>query len=326
MKAIILKQPGGIEQLMMVDLDIPIPNSDELLIRVESAAVNRTDIISREGKTGYLNNPILGVEVSGVVFKAHKSSSFRVGDRVMGLVNGGGYAEYVTMPCDRAIKIPESISFDQAAAIPEVFLTAYQTLYWLGKLKNKETVLIHAGASGVGTAAIQLAKQLSDAKVIVTAGSKRKLDFCRDLGADVMINYKTQNFSEEIDKATQGTGVDLILDFVGAEYWDQNLSSIKKEGRWVLIGILGGNIIDKVDLLPIMSKCIQLTGTLLTPRSNAYKALLTNEFNEKVLPYFVDGTIKPIIDSQYPLEDIGLAHQRMEDNKNIGKIIINMNQ
>lgn len=324
MKSVIVKKPGGYEQLEVVDMNIPKIKEGELLIKVHSAAVNRTDIITREGKVGYLENPILGVEISGVVTEISGESSFSIGDRVMGLVNGGGYAEFAVMPSDRAIKIPDSLSFDEAAAIPEVFLTAYQTLFWLGKLKKNETVLIHAGASGVGTAAIQLAKHISDAKVIVTAGSKRKLDFCMELGADVLINYKEQSFDEEVLKATNGKGVDLILDFIGADYWNKNLASIKKEGRWVLIGILGGSEVEKVNLLSIMSKCIQLTGTLLTPRSNEYKAILTKEFSENIISYFEDKKIKPIIDTKFSLEDIGKAHLHMEGNHNIGKIIINV--
>ncbi|MEG0481137.1 MAG: NAD(P)H-quinone oxidoreductase, partial [Clostridium sp.] len=308
----------------VVDMNIPKLKEGELLIKVHSAAVNRTDIITREGKVGYLENPILGVEISGVVTEISGKSSFSIGDRVMGLVNGGGYAEFAVMPSDRAIKVPDSLSFDEAAAIPEVFLTAYQTLFWLGKLKKNETVLIHAGASGVGTAAIQLAKHISDAKVIVTAGSKRKLDFCRELGADVLINYKEKSFDEEVLKATNGKGVDLILDFVGADYWNKNLASIKKEGRWVLIGILGGAEVEKVNLLSIMSKCIQFTGTLLTPRSSEYKALLTKEFSENIIPYFESKKIKPIIDTKFSLDDIGKAHLYMEGNHNIGKIIINV--
>lgn len=324
MKSVIVKKPGSYEQLEVVDMDIPKLKEGELLIKVHSAAVNRTDIITREGKVGYLENPILGVEVSGVVTEISGKSSFSIGDRVMGLVNGGGYAEFAVMPSDRAIKVPDSLSFDEAAAIPEVFLTAYQTLFWLGKLKKNETVLIHAGASGVGTAAIQLAKHISDAKVIVTAGSKKKLDFCRELGADVLINYKEQSFDEEVLKVTNGKGVDLILDFVGADYWNRNLASIKKEGRWVLIGILGGAEVEKVNLLSIISKCIQFTGTLLTPRSNEYKALLTKEFSENIISYFEDKKIKPIIDTKFSLEDIGKAHLHMEGNHNIGKIIINV--
>ncbi|OLS01911.1 NAD(P)H-quinone oxidoreductase [Tissierella creatinophila] len=324
MKSVIVKKPGGYDQLEVVDMDIPKLKEGELLIKVYSTSVNRTDIITREGKVGYLKNPILGVEVSGIVTEKCGESSFSIGDRVMGLVNGGGYAEFAIIQSDRAIKIPDSLSFDEAAAIPEVFLTAYQTLFWLGKLKKHETVLIHAAASGVGTAAIQLARHISDAKIIVTAGSKRKLDFCRELGADVLINYKEQSFDEEVLKATNGEGVDVILDFVGADYWNKNLASIKKEGRWVLIGILGGAEVEKVNLLSIMSKCIQFTGTLLTPRSDEYKALLTKEFSENIIPYFENKKIKAIIDTKFSLEDIGKAHLHMESNNNIGKIIINV--
>jgi tumor protein p53-inducible protein 3 len=326
MKGVIVKKAGGPNQLELVDLPIPQPGEGELLIRVHAAGVNRTDILTREGKMGYATNPILGVEIAGTVVQINGESSFSVGDRVMGLVNGGGYAEYAVMPADRAMKIPESLSFEEAAAIPEVFLTAYQTLFWIGKLQKQETVLIHAGASGVGTAAIQLAKKLCDAKIIVTAGSKRKLDFCQELGADVLINYKEQSFDEEVLKATNGRGVDLILDFIGADYWEKNLASIKVEGRWVLIGILGGSELEKINLFTLMSKCIQLTGTLLTPRSDEYKALLTQDFAEIVTPYLERGEIRPIIDTTFPIEMVGKAHTYMEENRNVGKIILRVKE
>lgn len=322
MKAVIVKKPGGPEQLELVEVDIPQPKEGELLIRVHAAAINRTDIITREGKVGYAQNPVLGVEISGTVVEVNGVSPFSVGERVMGLVNGGGYAEFAVMPADRGMKIPDSLSFEEAVAIPEVFLTAYQTLFWIGKLQKQETVLIHAGASGVGTAAIQLAKKLCNAKVIVTAGSKSKLDFCQKLGADVLINYKEQSFDEEVLKATNGKGVDLILDFIGADYWEKNLASIKNEGRWVLIGILGGSELEKLNLFNLMSKCIQLTGTLLTPRSDEYKARLTKEFVENVIPYIERKSIIPVIDTEYPLEMVRKAHPHMEENRNIGKIIL----
>ncbi|SFA83336.1 putative NAD(P)H quinone oxidoreductase, PIG3 family [Lentibacillus halodurans] len=324
MKGVTVLQSGGSNQMELADLSVPESGQDDLLIKVHSAAVNRTDIMTREGKAGYAVNPILGVEVAGTVVEAAGSGSFSAGDRVMGLVNGGGYAEYAVMPANRAMKIPDSISSAEAAAIPEVFLTAYQTLFWIGKLQKQEAVLIHAGASGVGTAAIQLAKQLSDAKVIVTAGSRRKLDFCRELGADILINYKEQSFDEEVLKATDGRGTDLILDFIGADYWDKNLASIKHEGRWVLIGVLGGSELSKVNLMPIMSKYIQLTGTLLTPRSDSYKAELSKDFAEVVTPYLEQGKIRPVVDSTFPVEKVHEAHQHMEDNQNIGKIILNI--
>lgn len=322
MKGIIVREPGGSDQLELTDLPIPTLSDGELLIKVETAAVNRTDIVTREGKSGYAKSAILGVEVAGIVEKTSETSHFKIGDRVMGLVNGGGYAEYAVMPANRALKIPDNLSFEEAAAIPEVFLTAYQTLYWIGKLKRHETVLIHAGASGVGTAAIQLAKQVSDAKVIVTAGSKEKLEFCKQLGADTLINYKEQSFDEEVLQATDGEGVDVILDFIGASYWEKNLASIKKAGRWVLIGILGGGVVEKVNLMELMAKYVQLSGTLLTPRSDEYKADLTKEFAEVVMPHLERGNIKPIIDTVFPIEEVATAHNYMEENRNIGKIIL----
>lgn len=325
MKAITVKQPGGAEQLQIVDYVKPIPKDGELLIKVKAAAVNRTDIMTRKGSSSYMKNPILGVEVAGIVEEAGPGAKTAVGTHVMGLVNGGGYAEYAVMPDERAMVIPETLSFEGAAAIPEVFLTAYQTLFWIGGLQANETVLIHAGGSGVGTAAIQLAKQLGQAKVITTAGSKKKLDFCQSIGADVCINYKEQNFAEEVLKATNHQGVDLILDFVGASYWSKNLASIKVDGRWVLIGSLGGSEVEKINLMDLMLKRIQLTGTLLTPRSDAYKTALTADFSSKTLELFAGNKLHPIVDHVFSLDQIQQAHEYMEDNKNIGKIIIKVN-
>ncbi|MDY0404199.1 NAD(P)H-quinone oxidoreductase [Virgibacillus sp. 179-BFC.A HS] len=322
MKAITVKQPGGAEQLQITEHAIPTPKDKELLIRVKAAAVNRTDIVNRQSKSGYLQNPILGVEVAGTVEKAGPGAQIAVGTHVMGLVNGGGYAEYAVMPDDRAMVIPENLSFEEAAAIPEVFLTAYQTLFWIGQLQAGENVLIHAGGSGVGTAAIQLAKQIGQANVITTAGSKKKLDFCQSLGADVCINYKEQQFDEEVLYATQNQGVDLILDFIGASYWQKNLASIKVDGRWVLIGVLGGAKVEQLNLMELMTKRIQLTGTLLTPRSDAYKAALTTEFSSKALQLFQHNKLRPVVDQVFPFDQIQQAHEYMESNKNIGKIII----
>lgn len=313
--------------LELTEFEKPVPQAGELLVEVHAAGVNRTDIMTRDNPRGYGANRRLGVEVAGVVAETKGDAhGFQVGDRVMGLVDQGGYAEFAVMPADRAMRIPESFSFEQAAAVPEVFLTAYQTLFWHGKLAPNETVLIHAGGSGVGTAAIQLAKQLVQAKVIVTAGSAEKLAFCRELEADVLINYKEQSFEEEVLKATNGEGTDVILDFVGASYWDKNMQSIKKGGRWVLIGTLGGATVERVNLLGLMSKYIQLTGTLLTPRSAEYKAQLTQEFAQRVLPLMEESTVKPIVDTVFPLEQAAEAQEYMEQSKNIGKIILKVKE
>ena len=326
MKAVVVKEPGGAEQLLFKDFSKPVPGKGEILIKVKASAINRTDIVSREGKSGYMANPILGIEVSGEVVETGVGANIQTGTRVMGLVNGGGYAQYALMPADRAMKIPDNLSFEEAAAIPEVFLTAYQTLFWLGELTDQETVLIHAGGSGVGTAAIQLAKKLTKAKIITTAGSKGKLDFCHSLGADICINYKEQSFDEEILKATNNQGVDVILDFIGASYWEKNLKSIKTDGRWVLIGILGGTVVEKVNLLELLLKRVQLKGTLLTPRSDEYKKELTEEFVTKAMPLFRKHEIKAIVDHVFPFEEVQRAHEHMEANKNVGKIILQVNE
>lgn len=322
MRAVTVKQPGGAEQLQVVDYEIPTPKAGELLIKVKAAAINRTDILNRQSPLGYMNNPILGIEVSGIVEEAGAGAKIAIGTPVMGLVNGGGYAEYVVMSEENAMVIPENLSFEEAAAIPEVFLTAYQTLFWHGRLEKGEKVLIHAGGSGVGTAAIQLAKEMASAKVLTTAGSDEKLAFCQELGADICINYKKQNFEEEVLQSTDQQGVELILDFVGASYWERNLKSVKVDGRWVLIGILGGKVVENVNLMDLLLKRVQITGTLLTPRSDAYKAELTAEFASKALTLFENEKIRPVVDHVYSLTDIQKAHERMESNQNIGKIII----
>ncbi|MDQ0880430.1 NAD(P)H-quinone oxidoreductase [Peribacillus sp. V2I11] len=326
MKAVVVKEPGGAEQLLFEDFSKPMPGKGEILIKVKASAINRTDIVSREGKSGYMGNPILGIEVSGEVVETGEGANIQLGTRVMGLVNGGGYAQYALMPADRAMKIPDNLSFEEAAAIPEVFLTAYQTLFWLGELTDQDTVLIHAGGSGVGTAAIQLAKKLTKAKIITTAGTKGKLDFCHSLGADICINYKEQSFDEEVLKATNNQGVDVILDFIGASYWEKNLKSIKTDGRWVLIGILGGTVVEKVNLMELLLKRVQLKGTLLTPRSDEYKKELTEEFIKKAMPLFLQNEIKAIVDHVFAFEEVQRAHGHMEANKNLGKIILQVNE
>ncbi|WP_208585645.1 NAD(P)H-quinone oxidoreductase [Gracilibacillus suaedae] len=322
MKGIIAKEPGGAEQLVYKEMPEPTLEPGDLLIKVYATAVNRTDILNREGRLGYAKNPIIGVEVAGEVAEPNGHPDFKKGDRVMGLVNGGGYAEKVAMPADRAMKIPDTLSFEEAAAIPEVFLTAYQTLYWIANLQEAETVLIHAGASGVGTAAIQLAKVISNAQIITTAGSAEKLDYCRKLGADTVINYKQQDFAEEVLQATNHKGVDVILDFVGASYWENNYKSIAVDGRWVLIGVLGGSTVNQLSLMDLMAKRIQLTGTLLTPRSDEYKAELSKDFINKLFTYFEQGKVQPVVDITFPITEAAAAHQHMEANKNIGKIIL----
>ena len=325
MKAWTINKPGGREQLTQVEREKPVPAEGEILIEVKAAGINRTDTLTRQNTALEKPYPILGVEVSGVVAKNHSEHTHLTeGTRVMGLVNQGGYAEYVTMPADRAMVIPESLTFDEAAAIPEVFLTAYQTLYWLGELRQHEKVLIHAAGSGVGTAAIQLARHLSEAAVVATAGQPEKLELARELGASIEINYKKEAFDEVVLQQTSEHGVDVILDFVGASYWEKNLASCAVDARWILIGTLGGSTVDSVSLGKLMKKRIALKGTLLTPRSDEYKAALTKEFSEACLPLFEEGRLAPVIHSVVPFSDLPEAHRQMEDNENLGKIILSL--
>lgn len=327
MRAWTVNEPGSREQLIIENRDIPVPKEGELLIKVKAASINRTDTLTRQNPSLSKPYPILGVEVSGIVIENRSSDSrFKPGSKVAGLVNHGGYAEYVTMPADRAILFHDSLSMEAAAAIPEVFLTAYQTLYWLGELEPKQKVLIHAGGSGVGTAAIQLARQISDATIFTTAGHKDKLSAAKSLGADHIINYKEEEFDEVIASITENQGIDVILDFVGGSYWEKNLASCAKDARWILIGTLGGTEVRQVSLMELMQKRISLRGTLLTPRTDAYKARLTREFVEKAMPLIESGTIKPIIHSVLPFEEAKEAHRQMENNENTGKIILKVSE
>lgn len=231
MKAIIVKEAGGADQLQISEQQKPVPSEKDLLIKVKAIGINRLDIINRENISSSKEQRIIGVEVAGIVEKSDKDATIAVGTRVMGLVSEGAYAEYALILASRAIVIPENLSYEEAAAIPEAFLTAYQTLFWLGDLEEKETVLIHAAGSGVGTAAIQLAKQIKNAQIIATAGTQEKLDMAKSLGASYSINYKEQAFDHEVLKLTQDRGADVVLDFIGASYWDKNLTSLNVDGR-----------------------------------------------------------------------------------------------
>jgi tumor protein p53-inducible protein 3 len=247
---------------------------------------------------------------------------FVIGDRVMALLAGGGYAEYAVVDHGSVIPIPDNMDFVQAAGIVEVFLTAYQAMFLLGNLKDGETVLIHAGASGVGTAAIQLAK-VKGAKIIVTAGTNDKIDFCKSLGADFGINYKTDsNFDELVKEYNNDKGADLIIDFIGADYMSRNINAAGFDGRIVMLAFMSGAKADGVNLAKILTKRITFMGSTLRSRTDEYKTNLTQRFQKDFLHFFNQGKLKPIIDSTYPWDKVGEAHQRMEQNLNIGKIIL----
>jgi tumor protein p53-inducible protein 3 len=323
-KAVLVQSPGGREQLYIGEVNTPIPGETEIRIKVQATAVNRADIAQRQGNYPPPKgaSPILGLELAGIVDEVgSKVSKWEKGDRVFGLLEGGGYAEYALLSENMAMAIPEAFSFTQAAAIPEVFLTAFQALFWIGKLEAGEIVLIHAGASGVGTAAIQLAKA-KRATVVVTAGSDEKCEACKELGADFAINYKTTNFVEAIAAQYGDSKINLILDFIGAPYWEGNLKALALDGRLVIISTMGGAKLDQTSLGYLMMKRLTVSGTTLRSRTLEYKEALTQDFSSWALEIFEKGELKPVVDSVFAIEDVQEAHRYMEENRNIGKIVL----
>lgn len=324
MKAIIVKEPGGPEALEWLTAPDPQMQPGELLVRVRATAINRADILQRRGlyppPPGA--SPILGMEMAGEVLAvgAACGPEWQPGQRVMALLGGGGYAEKVAVPAVHAMPLPDNLSFEEGAAIPEAFLTAYLNLFILGELKLGQTVLIHAGGSGVGTAAIQLARE-AGATVLVTAGSDEKLERCRQLGAAGLINYKQTAFADRVKELTGGQGVNLILDFIGAAYFEANLASLALYGRLVLIGQLSGAK-TQLDLGQIMRRRLHITGTTLRARSLAEKAELTGQFSDFALTRFADGRLRPVVDSVFPVSQAAEAHRYMETNQNFGKIVL----
>ncbi len=322
MKALLVDSSSGTPVMVPGTFEKPKPGPHELLVKIEATALNRADLLQKAGKYPVPKgaSPILGLEMSGRVTEIGENvTQFEVGDLVFGLLSGGGYAEYCVIPEDHAIPVPESISFEEAAGIPETFLTACQALLWIGEISDDETVLIHAGASGVGTAAIQIAKQLFNARIIVTAGSSEKLNLCKSLGADAGINYKTDDFADVIGESS----VDLILDFVGSSYWHQNIRVLAMDGRMVHLGLLGGSSVDKMNLGIILRKRLTIRGSTLRNRTDKYKAQLTEEFMDTTFDLISSKKMKPVIDSVFDWKDVEKAHQRMKNNENAGKIILN---
>ncbi|MFQ3633288.1 NAD(P)H-quinone oxidoreductase [Roseiflexus sp.] len=320
MKAILFDVPGSPEVLRYGDAPEPVPGPDELLVQVRATAVNRADLLQRRGAYAPPPgaSPILGLELAGEVLTP--VGEWRAGDRIMAVVTGGGYAERAVVPVGMAMRIPDTLSFEEAAALPEAFLTAFLNLFTLGKLQAGETVLIHAGASGVGTAAIQLAR-VAGARVFTTAGSAEKLALCRELGAELAINYREESFAKRVLEATDGRGVDLILDFVGAPYWQQNTAALALDGRLQLIGFLGGSS-GQIDLGPILAKRLHVNGTTLRRTPLPQKIALTADFVAFAHNRLARGELRPVIDTIYPLHEAAEAHRVMEANRNAGKLVL----
>lgn len=328
-KAVLCDGHGGPEVLRIGEIPRPEPGPGQLLVRVRATALNRADLLQRAG--AYAPPPgesaILGVEIAGEVEDwGDGVEGFRRGQGVFGLVGSGGYAGHCLLDAGMAVPVPEGWPWTGAAAVPEVFYTADTTLFDLGELAPGQSVLIHAAASGVGTACIQLAREAGVRRIFCTAGSDEKLARCRELGAPaevIGINRKTQDFAAEVRRVTGGRGVDVVEDFIGIDYLARNLSVLADGGRLVVAGLLSGWE-GGIDLLPVVLRRLQIKGSAMRPRSIEEKREITRKFQERWLPLLVAGRLRPVIDSVYPFEQAAAAHARMESNESFGKILLTL--
>ena len=324
MRHIAMVGTGGPEVLTLAEAPVPEPGPGEVLIEVHAAGVNRPDIAQREGRypppPGA--SPILGLEVAGVIAALGPSvEGWRVGDRVCALVNGGGYAEFVTVPAPQCLPIPAGYDFIRAAAIPETFFTVWANLFERGKLARGETALIHGGTSGIGTTAIQLAHEFG-ATIYATAGSPEKCLACLRLGAAAAIDYRAQDFVEEIKRLTDGRGVDVILDMVGGDYIPRNIRCLALDGRLVMIAFLRGSKVAEIDFLPVMTRRLTITGSTMRPRTTAQKGAIAEALLRQVWPVLEAGRCGPVIHTVFPLAEAAEAHRLMESGQHIGKIVL----
>ncbi|MEO1091795.1 MAG: NAD(P)H-quinone oxidoreductase [Pseudomonadota bacterium] len=324
MRAILCNGSGGPEVMAPGEVPPPAPDAGEVLIRVAASAVNRADLAQRSGS--YPPPPgeseILGLEVSGRIEALGEGvETARVGDRVMTLVGGGAYAEFTTAPACTLMPVPDRFDLVTAGAIPEVFLTAYLNVFREAALRQGEIVLIHGGASGVGTAGIQLCRRLRDATVIVTVGSDDKAEACRALGADLAIVYKREDFADRVKDATEKHGADVILDHIGGGYLADNLRCLATNGRLVIIGVMGGSKAE-LNVGQLMVRRQRIIGSVLRARSVAEKAELTRAFRAEVWPLLDDGRLEPVIHTRVPLAEAAEAHRLVGANANTGKVLL----
>ncbi len=310
-------------RLMPTELPIPAPHPGQVLIHVMAAGINRPDIMQRLGQ--YPPPPcaseIPGLEVAGIVIAlGNDTGNLSIGDKVCALVSGGGYAEYCTASSTLCLPIPGQLSFIEAAGLPEAFFTVWSNVFDRGRLQKNETLLVHGGSSGIGVAAIQLAKAFG-AKIIVTAGSPEKCRFCLDLGADGAINYRTQDFVQEVQKITKNKGVNVVLDMIGGDYFPRNLHCLATEGRLVQIAVQQSPKAE-INLWTVMAKRLTLTGSTLRARDDGFKAKIADKLRQNVWPLLLSGQIKSIIHATFPLQKATEAHLLMESNQHMGKIIL----
>lgn len=315
---------GGPEVMRLAAGPVPLPKADEVLIRVLAAGVNRPDVLQRRGlyPPPPDASPVIGLEVAGEVAAVGSSvAGLRVGDRVCALTNGGGYAEYCTVPAPQCLAWPEGYDAIHAAALPETYFTVWSNLFDLGHLAPGESVLVHGGTSGIGTTVIQLATEFGS-RVYATAGSQRKCEACLKLGADAAINYRETDFAERIHEITGGRGVDVVLDMVGAAYTMRNLSCLATDGRLIQIAVMQGSIVEGFDLLPVMIRRLTITGSTMRPRPTADKGGIALALREKVWPVLNAGRCGPIIYAVFALAEAAEAHRLMESSVHIGKIVL----
>lgn len=336
MRAILVKDgKGPIENLYLGTSPVPtLTAAEDVLVKIHSFGLNRMDILQREGKYPLPPNApeILGVEFSGTVLEYSGSQyKYQPGQEVFGLTLGGCYSEVACVKSSLILPKPKELSHEQAAAIPENWLTAFQALRVIANLQSGEHVLIHAGASGVGLAAIQLARDFGASKVFTTVGSAEKVEFCKSIGADDAINYKASSWPDELSRITDGQGVDVIMDFIGANYWNGNLASLKRDGRMVMQGAMGGVKVPEANIGPLLFKRLRVEGTTLRSRTVEYQGDLVQGFLkegglDKIISDGKDGGHKHqlVIHKVYSWKDIQDAHREMEANKNVGKIIVNV--
>lgn len=325
MSCIEITAPGAPEVLKLATRPTPKPGAGEVLVKVAAAGVNRPDVLQRLGKypppAGASDLP--GLEIAGTVAALGDGvSEFKIGDAVCALISGGGYAQYCTAPVPQCLPVPRGLSMVEAAAVPETFFTVWTNVFERGRLTSGETFLVHGGASGIGTTAIQLAKAFG-ARVLATAGSSAKCDACTRLGADLAINYRDADFVAAVKEATGGRGADVILDMVGGDYIPRNHEAAAQDGRIVQIAFLQGSRVE-IDFRRLMLKRLIHTGSTLRSRSVLEKAAIARALEEKVLPLLAEGRCKPVMDSTFALEDVAQAHARMESGQHIGKIVLRL--
>lgn len=325
MRFVDLNSFGGPEVMVIGSRPLPMPQEGQVLVRAEAIGVNRPDIAQRQGSYPPPKDasPILGLELAGeIVAVGPGVSDHAVGDKVCGLANGGAYAEYCLLPAGQILPFPKGYDAVKAAALPETFFTVWANLFQMAGLTEGETVLIHGGTSGIGTTAIQLARAFG-AEVYATAGSSEKCEACEKLGAKRAINYRSEDFAEVI-KAETGQGVDIILDMIGAAYFERNLASLAKDGCLSIIAFLGGAVAERVNLSPIMVKRLTVTGSTMRPRTAEEKRAIRDDLLAEVWPLLEAGAVAPVIHKVFAFEEVVAAHRLLEEGSHIGKIMLRL--